>query len=379
MSIGRTSIILVVIVLIAILAGAWVPSIFPSRALYKTTDVFEPIFASTTPVVAHVPTPKQVKAIYMSSWVAGTPSLRAKLVKLIDETELNSLVIDIKDYTGRISYEVYDPELVKIGSVEKRIADFRDFMDELHDKDIYVIGRISTFQDAYFVGKFPQYAVKNKLGEPWKDYKGIKWIDAGAKPVWDYLISIANDAYAAGVDEINFDYIRFPSDGNMKDIYFPYSEGKEKPVVLTEFFEYVREKLGGKGMVLSADLFGLTTSTNDDLGIGQVLEPALKNFDYVAPMVYPSHYPPNFIGIKNPAAEPYKVIHYAMSEGVKKAVAASTSPLKLRPWLQDFDLGATYTADMVRAQMTATYDVGLDSWMLWDAANHYTPAALLKE
>lgn len=354
--------------------------VFTTENLYEGTSTAAVVISVPPPfVVTHKPTPTPLKALYMSSWVAGNKSLREKLVKLIDDTELNAIVIDIKDYTGRIAFEVEDPQLKEFGSVEKRIPDIKEFIGELHDKGIYVIGRISSFQDSYMINLHPEWAVKTGDGSTvWKDYKGVRWIDAGAKPFWDYLVAIGNEAYADGFDELNFDYIRFPSDGNMKDISYTYSEGKVKSDVLKEFFAYLDENLHPKGIVISADLFGMTTTNSDDLGIGQVLENALAHFDYVAPMVYPSHYPTNFMGYKTPAEHPYEVIQYTMAHGIEKAEAASTTPLKLRPWLQDFSIGHTdYTPAMVRDQIKATYDVGLPSWMLWNAANHYTASALL--
>ena len=129
-------------------------------------------------------------------------------------------------------------------------------------------------------------------------------------------------------------------------------------------------------MPISVDLFGMTTTNSDDLNIGQILEYAAPYVDYIAPMVYPSHYPKTFQGFANPAEHPYEVVKFAMEKGVEKLIAASSTPSKLRPWLQDFDLGATYDASMVRAQIQATYDAGLTSWMLWDAANRYTRDAL---
>jgi hypothetical protein len=167
----------------------------------------------------------------------------------------------------------------------------------------------------------------------------------------------------------------------MQDISYPYSNGQAKHIVIKNFFSYVAAHLKPTGAKVSADLFGLTTVAQDDVGIGQVLSDALDSFDYVAPMVYPSHFYPGTDGFKNPADHPYDIVKYSMSGGVAKAEAASSSPSKLRPWLQSFDLGAIYTPEMVRAQIQATYDVGLNSWMLWDAANKYTAAktALNKE
>lgn len=338
-------------------------------------------------IATHVETPKAVKAIYMTSWVAGTPSFREKLVKIADETEINSIIIDIKDYTGRISFEVEDEMLQEVGSVENRIPDIRKFIKRLHNKGIYVMGRISVFQDPYYVSKYPEFAVRRESdGGIWEDYKGISWLDAGAKEVWDYTVAIAKESYEAGFDELNFDYIRFPSDGDMNDIKYPFSEEKVladpdygKAKVVQSFFKYLNKELEDTDAVLSADLFGMVTTNPDDLNIGQVLEYAEPYFDYIAPMTYPSHYPKGFNGYPNPNKEVYGVIKYSMDEAVRRMNEASSTPSKIRPWLQDFDYGGNYDIAEVRAQIQAVYDSGLTSWMLWDPANKYTVDALLKE
>ncbi len=338
-------------------------------------------------VATHVKTPEAVKAIYMTSWVAGTPSFREKLVKIADETEINSIIIDIKDYTGRISFEVDDESLQEVGAVENRIPDIKEFIERLHSKGIYVMGRISVFQDPYYVSKFPEFAVKRESdGGIWEDYKGISWLDAGAKEVWDYTVAIAKESYNVGFDELNFDYIRFPSDGDMNDIKYPFSEEKVladpdfgKAEVVRSFFKYLNEELSDIDATLSADLFGMVTTNPDDLNIGQVLEYAEPYFDYIAPMTYPSHYPPGFNGYPNPNKEVYGVIKYSMDEAVRRMNEASTTPNKIRPWLQDFDYGGNYDIAEVRAQIQAVYDSGLTSWMLWDPSNRYTVDALLKE
>lgn len=355
--------------------------LFTNDQTYMTDfQVAAPIAVPPKFIVTHVKTPETVKAIYMTSWVAGSEKLRSNLLKIVDETEINSVVIDIKDYTGRIAFEVDDPKLKEYGSVERRITDIKEFIGQLHDRGVYVIGRISCFQDSYLVKKFPEYAVKDKSGAIWGDRKNVHWLDAGARPVWDYLVRIGNEAYAVGFDELNFDYIRFPSDGNMENIAFPFSQGKKKSDVLKEFYAFLEKEFRPRGITISADLFGMTTTNSDDLGIGQILGDALVHFDYVAPMVYPSHYPANFNGWKNPATVPYELIKYVMEEGIEKARAASTTPAKLRPWLQDFGLdGVPYNAKMIREQIQATYDVGLNSWMMWNASNRYTDGAYKPE
>lgn len=352
-----------------------------SNAL-STLEVKEPApIVKEKFIATHVETPEEVKAIYMSSWVAGTPSFREKLVKIMDETEVNAVIIDIKDYTGKVSFTIDEKPFNEINSTENRIPDIKEFIARLHENGIYVIGRISVFQDPHLVSVWPEEAVKKGTDQtlPWKDHKGISWIDAGSEKVWEYTVDLAKISYEYGFDEINFDYIRFPSDGNMKDIYFPHSEGKVKHEVMKSFFEYLHNNLKDSDIKTSADIFGMTTTNTDDLGIGQILEDALANFDFVAPMVYPSHFPNNWAGMAKPAEKPYDVIYKSMGKAVERAKAAGVDPLKLRPWLQDFDLGANYTKEMVQAQIKATYDVGLTSWMLWDPKNIYTKDALIVE
>ena len=325
----------------------------------------------------HIKTPASVKAIYMTSWVAGTKNWRDGLVKMVNDTELNAIVIDVKDYTGRISFLVSDPVLKEIGAEEERIPDIKDFINELHQKNIYIIARISVFQDPFLVKKRPDLAVKRGDGGVWKDRKGIPWLDPASREVWDYTIRIAKEAEKVGFDELNFDYVRFPSDGNMRDIKYDFWDEKTpRAEIIRDFFSYLSSGLNPKEVPLSVDLFGLTTWNYDDLNIGQIMEYAEPYFDYISPMVYPSHYPATFNGFKNPAEHPYEIILQAMSRASERLLAASSTPQKLRPWLQDFDLGADYTAEMVRKQKQAVYDAGLTSWMLWDAANEYTRGAL---
>jgi len=347
----------------------------------KYTEALEIPIATTTveQQVIHITTPDPLKAVYMSSWAAGNTKFRKELFDLVDTTEINAVVIDVKDYSGHISFPVDDPKLVKIGSVENRIPDIKDLIKKLHEKNVYVIARVSSFQDSFLINVHPDWAVKTGAGKVWQDYKGVKWLDAGAQPVWDYLVAIGKQSYAYGFDEINFDYIRYPSDGNLKDIVYSWGNGRTRREVMHDFYLYLREQLTTTSgtIPISADLFGLTTSSNDDLGIGQVLVDALPYFDYVSPMVYPSHFSKGYLGFSKPAEHPYDVISFAMSTAVKRTIAASSTPAKLRPWLQAFDLGAVYTPAMVRSQIKATNDVGLSSWMLWDAACTYDKRALL--
>ncbi|MFA5132126.1 MAG: putative glycoside hydrolase [Candidatus Paceibacterota bacterium] len=351
-----------------------------AKAFAQTNVKDETVSAPTTTeavrVVTHIKTPEHVKAIYMSSWVAGSPSVRTKLVKLIDDTEINSVVIDVKDNTGLVSWD-------------GRIRDLDAFLDELHAKNIYVIARIAAFQDPLYVKRYPEEAVRSKkTGDIWKDHKGIPWVDTGSKKMWRYLENISKDSYARGFDEVNLDYIRFPTDGALSDMTFPISGERakvDKPGIVSEFYHYITDSLRKDGIPVSGDLFGIIMVTKVDIAVlGQDMHTALETFDYVAPMIYPSHFYAGTAGYQNPAANPGPIISYSMKKGIEIAdevasstgQATSTIRAKYRPWYQDFDMGATYTAEMVRAQITAGERLGIDSWMLWDPANHYTPAAL---
>ncbi len=381
---------------------------FDNGLLYEMKATVSEIKEKKEPVavsvpVTHIETPKPLKAIYMTSCVVGTPWFRNELLRVATSTEINSIIIDIKDYAGKLSFIPDNPELKKYVSDKCLAPDMKEFVQKLHDNDIYVIGRVTVFQDPYFVSLHPGSAVRRASDNGiWKDRKGISYIDPSSKEAWDHILSIATSSYTIGFDEINFDYIRFPSDGNMKDISFPHSGNMPKSDVIENFFAYVKKNLDGTGIVTSADLFGMVTVNYDDLNIGQVLEKALPYFDYIAPMVYPSHFPSTFNGWIDPNKVPYELIKYTMDSAVRRTIATTTpiktilgervgtsTPViyskesydkdKIRPWLQDFDYGGVYDISEVKAQIKAVNDAGLSSWMLWAPSNRYTLGALEKE
>ena len=372
---GKTPVILVVVIIVATIVLIVSYTFSPSKFVVHYSAESASLGVKRIDLnVIHIKTPNSVKGLYMTACVASVPSLRAKLSELFVSTEINSVVIDIKDYSGTISIPTENKELRTNTKIGCYVSDIKDFIASLHDKGVYVIGRITVFQDPYYSKLHPELAVKRASdGAVWKDHKGLSFIDVSAKPYWKYISDLGHEAIALGFDELNFDYIRFPSDGDMTNISYPWSGKLEKKEALRLFFGYLKKQFRDTGVKLSADLFGMTTTNTDDLNIGQYLEYTLPYFDYVAPMVYPSHYPPTWNGYKKPAEKPYEVVYYSMEKAYERA---STTPDKLRPWLQDFNLGAVYTAPMVRAQMQAVYDVGLDSWMLWSASNKYTREAL---
>jgi hypothetical protein len=319
----------------------------------------------------------------------------------------------VKDYSGYVSYVTGIPEVRASGAEgELRIIRPNALLKRLHDNGIYVIARVSVFQDPILAHARPELALRHaSSGEIWEDRKGLAWMDPASREVWDYNVAIARDAYDRGFDEINFDYIRFASDGDLDAIQYPiWDEVTYKSTVISAFFKYLREEL--PEAIISADLFGLTTVNRGDLGIGQVIESAYRYFDYVCPMVYPSHYASGFLGFANPAEHPYDVVRYSMDaalwkfermqeETVPREIKTVTGSgeatstvvyepryehisAKLRPWLQDFDLGATYDADKVRMQIQAVDDALANGsttdryagWLLWDPSNVYTETAL---
>lgn len=333
--------------------------------------------------------PTIIKALYATGWSAGYEKRLSYLIDLIRRSELNAIVIDIKDYTGKISYDT-DIDLVnQYKAEEERVRFPNKLIKRLHDEGIYVIGRLAVFQDQQLVLNRPDLAVHSSSTKAvWRDRKGLAWIDAGSREAWEYNAAIAKDALRRGFDEINFDYIRFPSDGNLSDMYFPISyAAPSKTSVLKQFFSYLRTEL--PAAKISADVFGLVLLQNNDQGIGQYFEDIIPYFDFIAPMMYPSHYAVGSFGFANPAAHPYDVIYYGLEKGLQRIQKAKVQnpqlTVQLRPWLQDFDLGADYTAEMVRAQIQALDAVSSTTpelnagWLLWNPGNVYTADALHSE
>lgn len=399
----------------------------PTEIDSVTSEPEQPV-VDDRPVVQHQPLPPQVKAIYMTSCVAGTPNFRQQLVKLMQETEINSVIIDIKDYSGTISFApTHESWLPAWQNARCGARDMRELLQMLHDNKIFVIGRITVFQDPFYAPLHPELAVLRSDQETvWRDHKGLSFIDVASRPYWDHIIELSVDAYNLGFDELNFDYVRYPSDGNMADTYYPQSVageyGMDRQANLEAFFAYLRKELDkeelfsmyrheGHGRAsstpwTSADLFGMTTTNYDDLSIGQVQDRAAPYFDFIAPMVYPSHYPDGSFGYGDPNDYPYQIVHYAMKTGVERMQNTVTpmqgflhqpqfttnasgtkiatgkyikpvfGPEKFRTWIQDFDYGGDYDAADVRAQIQASYDAGVNSWMVWAPSNIYTRGAL---
>ncbi len=346
--------------------------------------------------------PQIINAVYVTGWSAGSKKYANYLNNLFKNTQINAVVIDIKDYSGLVSYKSDAPEVKKYKLYSNAIKDIDALVDSFHKQNIYVIGRISVFEDPAYSKARPELAIYDKtktldLTKPvlWRGSNKSSWLDPASQEAWDYNISLAKDILRHGFDEVNFDYIRFPSDGNIKNVGYPVWDGKKlKAEVIKEFFDYARREL--EGAKISADLFGQTAVNKDDMGIGQFIEDSFGSFDFVAPMVYPSHYAKNFIGYKNPAEHPYEIIRYSMDKALEREVEYINKNIdvqpedfdvnkekvaRFRPWIQDFDMGAVYTADMVQAEIQAVKDALGNEYrgvMLWSPANIYTQEAILK-
>lgn len=328
-------------------------------------------------VPSHIVMPQNVHGIYITGWTAGSANRLEEILDLFNaKSSLNTVVIDIKDASGRLTYEPIDSSLLGSGVGSRKISDLKKVIDRFHQKGVYVIGRIAVFQDPFWAYKHSEDALKDiRTGLVWKDYKNISWLNPNSQPVADYIVDITQDAYNQGFDEVNLDYVRFPSDGPLK--YLDLSQStKSKPEVMAEFFKYIEEELEKRNINFSVDLFGLTMSARDDLGIGQKLELIAPNVPIISPMVYPSHFSDGVYGLSVPAKEPYQTINRSLSDGINRLEKIGISKDELRPWLQDFDLlGIRYTPDMVESQIKAAEDLGINSWLLWDPANRYTKEA----
>lgn len=385
------SIILGFLVFVLILASSFLtfglraedhPSILASSTLNNVstgasiTDLHIPSI-----IVTHKKTPEKVNAIYMSSWVASATTTREKLLKKIAGTQINTIVLDVKDPDGKIAIKLNVPNLSKYNSEENRIKDIVEFVDSLHQQGYYVIGRISVFQDNYLTRIRPDLAMRRlDNNELWQDKKGMAWLDVSQQEVWDYAIDIAREAYAAGFDELNFDFVRFPSDGEISQIrYRNFDPTKETRVqALTKFFSYLHDHLKDIGAPTSANVFGMATTNTDDLGIGQIWENIIPYVDYISPMLYPCQYPAKWQGLKRPVYNPYSVVKISLDQAVKRTEKLGLPKEKIRPWLQDFDLGVVYTSTMIKAEHKAVYDAGLNSWLMWNSSDKYTFSAYQK-
>jgi hypothetical protein len=316
------------------------------------------------------PAPDSVRAVYLSSDNIYNQKKIAELEKIISQTNANGIVIDFKDSNN--------PDVNYLAALAKRFKNI----------GAYTIARIVVFQDSRFARLHPEIAVKTSSGDFWHSGRASwkrYWLDPASLAAQDYNIEIAKRAIDAGFDEIQFDYIRFPTDGNMRDISFPFFniQKETKVGVLNAFFRKLRAELKSyaPNVILSIDVFGEVFVYGVESSIGQELLSLADNFDVISPMAYPSHYMCGEFGLKDPTVNPYKVYFDTLTKGLAALRAAKKSVL-IRPWIQDFSIRSIYNCgplvvynkEKVRAQIEAAKDLGINGFMLWNASNKFTVA-----
>ncbi|WP_233711029.1 putative glycoside hydrolase [Lederbergia citrisecunda] len=333
----------------------------------------------------HFEYPDAVRGIYVTGHSAGGSRFN-ELVKLVDSTDLNAMVIDVKDDWGQITYKLPDDSpFAHLG--QNYIQEPNEMLDVLEEKQIYPIARIVVFKDSTLPKTRPDLSFMDGK-KIWVNGRGESFVNPFLKEVWDYNVDIAIEAAKLGFQEIQFDYVRFPEgferrDSQLKYGLGDYKDSKEDNVqkrvhAVTDFVAYAKEKLAPYGVKVSVDIFGYTATLPEAPGIGQNFSKISENVDVISSMIYPSHWT-SYFGIAKPDLEPYKLVkEYAKLEKAK--LNELKNPPISRPWIQDFTasyLGAgnyqVYRKEQVEAQIKALYDEGIKEYLLWNAGNNYSP------
>ncbi len=322
--------------------------------------------------------PFETRALYAPSAVFEAPGRLDQMLALLDRTEANALVIDVKETDGRLYYATNLETAAEVGAIrEAPIFELEELLPMLEERGIYTIARMVVMKDNTSAAARPELAVMNSAtGEPWRDNIGGAWLDPSAPGVAEYIASIAGDLAAKGFDEVQLDYIRFFSDGpyDVADTNLPNTQSFRLPAI-RRVLRVVSSELAATRTFLSADVFPIPFIVPDDQGIGQRPEVFMPYVDYLSPMAYPSHYGPGVFGFDVPNNHPYEVVDRTLEimNGQRDG-----SRVVLRPWIQDFGYGAfaPYSADQVRAQMDAAAARGAGGWMIWNARATFTEAAL---
>jgi hypothetical protein len=320
-----------------------------------------------------------VNAIYVSAIVAGDDELWYSLLDLVERTELNAIVLDIKDSSGLIRYDTQVPMAIQIGAKDVQY-DIAQRLAEMRERGIYAIARQVIFEDPLLASARPDLAIHDvTTGGPWTTWDGLAWVNAHEREIWQYNVDIALEAAAAGFDEIQMDYIRFPTDGVLENADYGAEFADEpRTDAIVGFLTQMQAALAPTGAYLGVDIFGFTLWDEGDGGIGQQLELIAPLVDFICPMIYPSHFAEGELGFDIPNDHPYEVILWSLQSGAERV---SGIEHKFRPWLQDFSygVGMDYGPAEVRAQIDAAEEFGAHGWMLWNAASEYQESALAAE
>lgn len=319
-----------------------------------------------------------VRGIFATAHSAGGARFQT-LLDLIDETELNAMVIDVKEDKGLITYKIEHPLLQELGTMQPIIRNIDEVIQTLEEHDIYPIARIVVFKDTLLAEKRPDLAFKNPDGTVWANSKGESFVNPYKEEVWEYNIEVAKEAIKAGFKEIQFDYVRFPEGFEKRADTLVYETDERKRIeVVSDFVKHARKQLAPLGARISVDIFGYAASVPAAEGIGQDFNEISKYVDVISPMVYPSHYSTGWYGSKVPDAAPYQTIDGAMKDTHKKLEEIGDLKPIIRPWIQDFT--ATWVPGYIRygkkeveAQIQAMKDNGIHEFLLWNSSNVYTP------
>lgn len=309
-----------------------------------------------------------------------------KAIAIANTTEINAFVIDVKNDNGLMTYKS-NIELTKLVNANRStpIKDIKSLMEILDEYEIYPIARIVTFKDKNFANHLPEHSIQLKSGGIWKDYSGTAWVNPFDKYVWDYNLAIAKEAALLGFKEIQFDYVRFPDNAKYYNSVtnFPGRDGRDKDEAIEEFIKYVNSELKEYNVNISADVFGVITRSWDDKpeDIGQTWRKIARNVDVICPMIYPSHYGTGWYGFKYPDSNPYGVIKGALLEAIEKNASLKNAP-QIRPWIQGFtaswvDGYIKYGYKQVREQIIAAKELGINEYLVWNAANSYDPLSFI--
>lgn len=347
----------------------------PTRDIAGAVAAPAAVHDTVPPVPAALDDTAIVRGLYVNRFAAQSARRMRGLIAIADSTEINALVIDVKDEFG-LNYAPSDSTLARNAGTAGRIPHLAALLDTLRAHHILPIARIVVFKDSVAARLNPEHVIRTPDGTPWRDKKGLTWVDPYDRAIWEYNIRVAEDMARLGFREIQFDYIRFPEPyKSLPPQVFRDANGVSKPEALANFFRAACPRVHALGARCTADIFGLVTTVNGALEVGQEWERLAPVTDVLLPMVYPSHYPRGAFGVARPNAEPYRIVNVAISRAHERDRALSIeAPEHVRPWLQAFTLGAPpYGAREVAEQKRAVYDAGYDGWVLWHPGSLYEP------
>ncbi len=336
-------------------------------------DTTPAAITGTAEVVALQKEQRPIRALYVNRFAAQSSKKMQHMIGIADSTEINALVIDIKDEFG-LNWHSSDPELQRNEGRMNKVANMKALVDTLRAHGILPIARMVVFKDSTAARMNPDHVIRKPDGTPWKDKKGLTWVNPYSRAIWDYNFRVADEAVKMGFGEIQFDYVRFPEPyKSLPNQIFPEADGRTKPDAIRDFLKEARARYDKRGVRLTADIFGLVTTVRGALEVGQDWEKISPNVDVVLPMVYPSLYPHGSFGIRIPNAEPYRTIFLAISSArIRDEKLGIKTAEHVRPWLQAFTLGAPhYGPAELEQEKKAVYDAGYDGWVLWNPGSKY--------